>query len=83
MVILCDNDAGLVTKRAETAAQREALGREARILRVVAHPGVVQLVGVDGEPPDQLVFRLAEARRPRWSPGWGPRWRLWWPISTT
>ena len=57
MVILCDNDAGLVTKRAETAAQREALGREARILRVVAHPGVVQLVGVDGEPPDQLVLR--------------------------
>jgi serine/threonine protein kinase len=58
MDILYDSERGLVTKRATTEAQRASLSREAAILKVVAHPGVVQLVGVEGEPPEHVVLRL-------------------------
>jgi hypothetical protein len=54
---------GLVTKRAGTNEERDRLGREADLLRVVAHPGVVQLVGVEGRDPlDGLLLRRVAGR---------------------
>jgi hypothetical protein len=51
-------DDGLTYKRAGTAAERARLDHEAAVLRRVAHPGVVQLVGTEGvDPPDALVLR--------------------------
>src|SRR5579863_2058343 len=46
-----------VVKAAESEADRSRLGREAAILRAIAHPGVVRLVRTEGgDPPDRLVL---------------------------
>jgi hypothetical protein len=58
MDVTHDTGRAVVTKRARSAAERRQLANEADVLRVVAHPGVVQLVEVEGdEPPDGLVLR--------------------------
>jgi hypothetical protein len=50
--------AGRTDKRARTAAERRQIEHEAAVLRRVAHPGVVQLLGIDGAgPPEVLVLR--------------------------
>lgn len=49
-----------VVKTAESEDERKRLGREARILRAVAHPGVVRLEAAEGprpDAPDRLVLR--------------------------
>jgi hypothetical protein len=46
-----------VVKRATTAAEREALRREARVLAAAAHPGVVRLIGATD---DTLVLERVE-----------------------
>ena len=49
-----------VTKVAESPDEQVALRREARALRICAHPGVVPLLAVEGgEPPQALVLRRA------------------------
>jgi hypothetical protein len=49
-----------VRKRAITAGDRSRLQHEAGMLRAAAHPGVVELLSVEGgEPPDGLVLRRA------------------------
>jgi hypothetical protein len=46
-----------VVKRATTPDERRRLAREARALRTVAHPGVVRLVGTEGDdPPTALLL---------------------------
>jgi hypothetical protein len=58
MDIIHDHESGVVRKGARTAKERETLGREAAVLRAIAHPGVVQLIGVHGgDPPDGLLLR--------------------------
>jgi serine/threonine protein kinase len=58
MDVVTDAELGVVRKRAQTAAEGKLLSREATMLRAVAHPGVVQLLDVEGgEPPDGLVLR--------------------------
>jgi hypothetical protein len=52
------DSAGLTYKRAQTAEERRRIGHEAAMLRQVAHPGIVQLIGTEGaDPPDALVLR--------------------------
>jgi len=54
-------EATRVWKRAQTAGERQVLGREAAMLRAVAHPGVVQLLEAEsGEPPAGLVLRRVD-----------------------
>lgn len=48
-----------VVKRASTAEERRALGREAEVLVAVAHPGVVRLLEVASDPPEQLILERA------------------------
>ncbi len=56
--VLDDSSTGLVTKRAGTREERGRLGREAELLRVIAHPGVVQFVSTQGgDPPNELILR--------------------------
>jgi hypothetical protein len=51
-------DSGLVYKQADSTEERRRLGHEASILQAIAHPGVVQLVRVEGcDPPDRIVLR--------------------------
>jgi hypothetical protein len=58
MDVWSDHDLGFVHKRAQTAEECRRLGQEAAVLRAVAHPGVVQLVDVEGtEPPTGLILR--------------------------
>jgi hypothetical protein len=58
MQVTGDLDTGFVFKQAHSPEERRRLGREAAILRAIAHPGVVQLVRVEGpDPPDRLVLR--------------------------
>ena len=52
------DDAGLTYKRARTADERRRIEHEAAVLRRVAHPGIVQLLGTEGaDPPEALVLR--------------------------
>lgn len=53
-----------VVKAAETDEERQRLGREADFLRRVAHPGVVRLVGVEGDATPGTADRLILARVP-------------------
>jgi hypothetical protein len=56
MEVDCDN--GLTYKRARTAGERRRIEHEAAVLRRVAHPGIVQLVGTEGAgSPGALVLR--------------------------
>ena len=48
MDVVTDAELGVVRKRAQTAAEGKLLSREATMLRAVAHPGVVQLLDVEG-----------------------------------
>jgi hypothetical protein len=58
MDVTHDTEGGFVAKRAGAADERRRLQGEAAVLRVLAHPGVVQLVSVEGsDPPDGLVLR--------------------------
>jgi hypothetical protein len=58
MQVTGDRNTGLVCKQAHSTEERRRLGREAAILRAIAHPGVVQLVGAEGcDPPDRLILR--------------------------
>ena len=53
-----------VRKRAITASDRLRLQHEAGVLRAAAHPGVVELLSVDGGgPPESLVLRRAAGGR--------------------
>jgi hypothetical protein len=46
-----------VVKRATTPDERRRLAREARTLRILAHRGVVRLVGTEGDdPPEALLL---------------------------
>ena len=53
----------VVVKEAETEPERLRLGREAFVLRAVAHPGVVRLERVEGDDPDRPE-RLLRTRVP-------------------
>ena len=56
MQVTGDLDSGLVYKQADSTEERRRLGREASVLHAIAHPGVVQLVRVEGsDPPDRQV----------------------------
>ncbi len=57
MEVTSDAD-GLTYKRARTGDERRRLEHEAAVLRRMAHPGIVQLLGTEGaEPADGLVLR--------------------------
>ncbi|HEX9546531.1 MAG TPA: hypothetical protein VF942_04290, partial [Acidimicrobiales bacterium] len=58
MIVEIDRDASLVTKRGETPDEAERVRREAEVLAVARHPGVVELVGSEG---GSLTLRLVEA----------------------
>jgi Lipopolysaccharide kinase (Kdo/WaaP) family len=61
--VIDDLSRGLVVKRATTPDEQRRLGREARVLRTVAHPGVVRLVGCEGDdPPAALLLERVGAR---------------------
>jgi hypothetical protein len=58
MDVICDPDSEVMHKWARTAEERRRLDHEAAVLAAVAHPGVVQLVGVEGgDPPEGLMLR--------------------------
>jgi hypothetical protein len=57
VIVEIDRVAGVVTKRAETPDEAERVRREAEVLGVARHPGVVELLGSDG---DSLTLRLVE-----------------------
>jgi tRNA A-37 threonylcarbamoyl transferase component Bud32 len=59
VIVESDPDAEEFRKRAETPEEAERLGHEARLLEVARHPGVVQLLGRDGE---SLRLRLVAGR---------------------
>jgi tRNA A-37 threonylcarbamoyl transferase component Bud32 len=73
----------VVVKAADSQPDRDRLGREASMLRALAHPGIVVLVGVEGDGapdgPDRLLLRrvigrpLADVGRqsPGAVSGWG------------
>lgn len=51
----------VVRKQSETGGDRRRLAGEAAILRTAAHPGVVELVGVDNPgDPDAIVLRRVD-----------------------
>ena len=56
-----DLGAGTVRKAADTPSERRRLGREASVLRAGAHPGIVQLLEVQGSgDPEALVLRRVD-----------------------
>ena len=58
MMHVISDEAGLTHKLATTADERQRLHQEAGVLRLAAHPGIVQLVGTEGaDPPAALVLR--------------------------
>ena len=58
MEVTSDVGSEVVHKWARTAEERQRLAHEAAVLAAVAHPGVVQVLGVEGgDPPTGLVLR--------------------------
>src|SRR5262249_47500145 len=58
VIIRIDRAAGVVTKKAETRAEVSRLRREAAVLSLARHPGVVELIGLTD--PDELRLRSIE-----------------------
>jgi hypothetical protein len=56
MDVIDDPSRGLVVKRATTPDERRRLAREARALRILAQPGVVRLVGTEGDDPPAALL---------------------------
>lgn len=69
MIVTVDSGAGIVRKQAETGEERDRLRREAQVLDLARHPGVVQLLGAG---TDTLTLRLVDgvplSRLPALSP---------------
>lgn len=60
-MISFDETRDVVRKQAENRAERGRLAREAAVLRVAAHPGIVQLVAAEGDgDPEALVLRRVQ-----------------------
>ena len=61
MHVIVDGIGGVVRKQAESGPERARLAREAAVLRVAAHPGVVELVATEGgSEPEALLLRKVE-----------------------
>lgn len=59
--VIVDNRETVVRKEAESGPDREQLAREAAVLRVAAHPGVVEIVATEGgSEPQALLLRKVE-----------------------
>ena len=58
VLLFFDEARDVVRKQAENRSERGRLAREAGVLRVAAHPGIVQLVAAEGDgDPEALVLR--------------------------
>jgi len=61
MHVVVDNAGGVVRKQADTPPDRARLAREEAVLRVAAHPGVVEIVATEGGiEPETLLLRKVE-----------------------
>ena len=61
MNVVVDSASAVVRKEAESGRDRARLAREAAVLRVAAHPGVVEILATEGgSEPEALLLRRVE-----------------------